>query len=156
MNCRIRLATLTAVIALMSGQELLACGDKFLAAGRGTRYQRPKNARAASILIYADPTSNVPALAGARVQSMLKQQGHRSTTATTFEQLASIVKAGHFDVILAASSVASRIEQLFAGSSDAAVVVAFDSPPKASRVIEAIDRAVERRDDTIRRNRSRS
>ena len=29
---------------------LLACGDKFLVAGRGTRYQRPKNARAASVL----------------------------------------------------------------------------------------------------------
>ena len=38
--------------------ELLACGDKFLVASRGTRYQRAGQAReTASILIYLPPSS---------------------------------------------------------------------------------------------------
>src|SRR5207245_7269 len=51
MNHRIRLAGLVVALALCPGADLLACGDKFLVAGRGTRYQRPKSARAASVLI---------------------------------------------------------------------------------------------------------
>src|SRR5712692_8191315 len=116
MKCRIRLASLMAVVTLLAGADLLACGDKFLVGSRGTRYQRPKNARAASILIYANPSSDIPAALGsAQVQSMLKHQGHRAITVTTFDQLSAILSGGRFDVILAASDVAAKIEQLFAG-----------------------------------------
>ena len=47
------------VIYGITSGELLACGDKFLVGSRGTRYQRPKNARAAMILIYAAPESEL-------------------------------------------------------------------------------------------------
>src|SRR5213594_1378870 len=77
MKYRLRLAGLMAMVVFLAGAELFACGDKFLVAGRGTRYQRPKNARAASILIYANPSSE-------RMQSMLERQGHHAVTVTTF------------------------------------------------------------------------
>ena len=48
MDNRARLVSLVFAVGLFTGADLLACGDKFLVAGRGTRYQRPKNFRAAS------------------------------------------------------------------------------------------------------------
>jgi len=65
------------VVALAVGISAMypvaqACGDKFLIAGRGTRFQRPKNARAASVLIYAGPSSGLPAvLKNVKVESVL-------------------------------------------------------------------------------------
>ena len=49
------------VIYGITSGELLACGDKFLVASRGTRYQRAGQARdTASILIYLPPSSALP------------------------------------------------------------------------------------------------
>src|SRR5688500_7991273 len=99
MSARIRLASLLAIVVMVAGADLLACGDKFLVGSRGTRYQRPKNARIASIVIYADPSSETRSVP-VRVQSMLKSQGHNTATATTLEQLSAILKAGTFDVVV--------------------------------------------------------
>lgn len=157
MKSSIRLAALTVVIALLAGADLFACGDKFLVSSRGTRYQRPKNARAASILIYANPSPDMPAVLGSpRMQSVLEHQGHHAVTVKTFEQLSAVLSSGRFDVVLAASDVAAKIRQLFAGASYAAVVVAVDAAPKAASVLNAIDKAVEQRDQDLRRNRTRS
>src|SRR5437667_7290616 len=103
MKIRIGLVGLVAAVGLWTGADLFACGEKFLVAGRGTRYQRPKNARAASVLIYANPSSGLPtALKNVRVESVLKHEGHRSTTVETLEQLSTILAGGRFDVVLAA------------------------------------------------------
>lgn len=172
MRHRIRLAGLVAAIGLLTGADLLACGDKFLVAGRGTRYQRPKNARAASVLIYANPSSGLPAaLRSVPVESVLKREGHRSTTVETLEQLSAILAGSRFDVILAASSAVGAVEGLLGGGGDAPVVVAFcvkeggqerpdvgkkapcalKAPPKPWSLLEAIDKAVERHDQNARR-----
>jgi len=163
MRERIRLAGLVAAVFLSLGADALACGDKFLVAGRGTRYQRPKNARAANVLIYANPASGLPAaLQNVPVDSLLKREGHRSTTVETLDQLAAILAGGRFDVVLAASTVVSAVEKLLAGAADAPVVVAFcikpsgpqpvaadasapctvKAPPKERSLLEAIDKAV--------------
>ena len=45
-------------IALHAGDALLACGDKFLVAARGTRFQRgPEPGRGYEVLVYAPQTS---------------------------------------------------------------------------------------------------
>jgi hypothetical protein len=147
MTNRIRFAVLVATVGIWMGGDLLACGDKFLVAGRGTRYQRPKNARAASVLIYANPSSGLPAaLKHVKVESVLKHEGHRSTTVETFDQLSAILAGGRFDVVVAASSVAGEVEKLLGGGSDRAVVLALDAPPKEGSLLKAIDKAVEQRD----------
>src|SRR5947208_14171903 len=98
MKTRIRFIALVVAVGVWMGGDLLACGDKFLVAGRGTRYQRPKNARAASVLIYANPSSGLPAaLKKVKVDSVLKHEGHRSTTVETFDQLSAILAGGRFD-----------------------------------------------------------
>jgi hypothetical protein len=168
---RFRWGGVLLVLALSTGTELLACGDKFLVGGRGTRYQRPKNARAASVLLYADPSTGLPtALGKLPVDSVLKQQGHRLTTAESLEQLTALLTSGRFDVILAASTVVRAIEGLLGGKPDAPQVVAFcikgqpavdevpcavKAPPKERSLLEAIDKAVERHDRAARTGTSR-
>jgi len=61
MKRRIGRVALLAAAVLLTGSHLFACGEKYLVAGRGTRYQRPKNFRAASILIYANPSTGLEA-----------------------------------------------------------------------------------------------
>jgi hypothetical protein len=172
MGYRIRWGGVLFVLALSAGPDLLACGDKFLVGGRGTRYQRPKNARAASVLLYANPSSGLPtALGKMPVEAVLKQQGHRLTTAESLEQLATLLAGGRFDVILAASTVVHAVEGLLGGKPDAPQVVAFcikgqpieedvpcavKAPPKERSLLEAIDKAVERHDRTARQAQAQS
>ncbi|HEV8610195.1 MAG TPA: hypothetical protein VGS98_09030 [Thermoanaerobaculia bacterium] len=169
MKRRISLVALVAVVGLWTGMDLLACGDKFLVAGRGTRYQRPKNFRAASVLIYANPSTGLEAaLQKLPVESVLKREGHRFTTVATPEQLSGILASGRFDVVLAASGDATAVEQLLGGRPDAPIVLAFcvkgqeqpvaegaacalKAPPKERRLLDAIDKAVERHDQNSRR-----
>ena len=147
MKYHIRFVVLVAAVGVWMGGDLLACGDKFLVAGRGTRYQRPKNARAASVLIYANPSSGLPAaLKKVKVESVLKHEGHRSTTVETLDQLSTILAGGRFDVVVAASSVAADVEKLLGGDPDRAIVVALDAAPKEGALLKAIDKAVEQHD----------
>lgn len=147
MKYRIRFVVLVATVGVWMGGDLLACGDKFLVTGRGTRFQRPKNARAASVLIYANPASGLPsALKNVSVDSVLKHEGHRSTTVETFDQLSAILAGGRFDVVVAASSVAGDVERLLGAAPDRAVILTLDAPPKEGSLLKAIDKAVEQRD----------
>ena len=163
---------LGAVALLWTGADLLACGDKFLVVGRGTRYQRPKNARAASILIYANPSTGLPAsFKGLPVETVLKREGHRSTTVETPEQLSAILAGGRFDVVLTDSRDAAALEKLIGTGPDAPVIVticdktsgqepkevekavscSLKAPAKAGSLLEAVDKAVERHDLNIRK-----
>ena len=90
---------LAAVAGLGAAADALGCGDKFLVGSRGTRYQRPRNARAASILIYAVPESAFSsALKKVKADSVLKHEGHRSTTVGSLDQLTALLAGGRFDV----------------------------------------------------------
>jgi hypothetical protein len=136
--------------------DMLACGDKFLIAGRGTRYQRPKNARAASVLIYTDPASAVAAiLKKAKVESLLKLEGHRATKVGTLQELSTIVESGRYDVILTANSDSAHVQRLLQASPDAAIVVAVDDLVKNRSLLEAIDKAVLQRDHNLRKTAAR-
>jgi hypothetical protein len=161
MNRHSRVLGLVAAVTLLAGSDLLACGDKFLVAGRGTRYQRPKSARAASVLIYGAPGT----LDKASLDAALKREGHRATVAETPDQLAAILQSARFDVVLAATNVVSAVRE-FLGGPEAPVVVAFcprtpqpadkgipcvKSPTKERTLLEAIDRAVVERDRNARR-----
>ena len=154
MRTRVSVATVVAALGLAMGGDLLACGDKFLSSGRGTRYQRPKNARAASILIYATPDTELPP--DDRMRAAMKHGGHRATTVRTLDQLSAILQGGRFDVVLAASSTAASVQQLLGNAPDAAVVLPLDSSSRERSMLKAIDKAVEQRDRNARKNQSRT
>ena len=153
MNMR-RFGVLVLVLVVGIGADVFACGDKFLVGGRGTRYQRPKNARAASVLIYADPASaTAAAIKKAKVESLLKLEGHRATRVETLDQLSTILSSGRYDVILTADSASAGVQRLLT-SPDAAVVVGIDDLVKSRTLLQAIDKAVLQRDQNLKKARS--
>lgn len=157
MKSRLGMVLIVAAMASGSWVDLLACGEKFLCVGRGTRYQRPPTARAATVLIYAEPSSGLTAvLKNMHAEAVLKQEGHRATFVETPEQLAAILAGGRFDVVLAPAGVAGSVEKLLGASPDHAVLVPIETRPKARSLLEAIDKAVEQRDRNIRKTPSRS
>ena len=176
MSRKIRLAGIVAALGLFPGADLLACGDKFLVAGRGTRYQRPKTARAANVLIYDNAASGLPAaLEKVPVDTLLKREGHSATRVETLDQLAAMVAGGRFDVVLVANTVAAAVQKLIDGTSDAPVMVAFcvkpgseaaraeaqapctvKAPPKERSLLEAIDKAVLTHDRNARKAQART
>ncbi|HET9706255.1 MAG TPA: hypothetical protein VFP85_19575 [Vicinamibacterales bacterium] len=152
MAIRRRLGALVVILAVGMTGDLFACGDKFLVGGRGTRYQRPKNARAASVLIYADPASAVAAsLKKAKVESLLKLEGHKATKVQTLDQLSTVVSSGRFDVILTANSDSASVQRLVAANPDRAVVVGVDDLVKNRTLLQAIDKAVSERDQSLKK-----
>lgn len=153
MKRRMLIAGVVAVVGVFMTGDLLACGDKFLMASRGTRYQRPKSFRAASVLIYAQPTDG---LVSSRLESILKSEGHRYTTVQSFEQLSSILAGGRFDVVLTGGTASPTVQRLVAGAPDGAIVVALDTKPKEGSVLKAIDKAVQQRDQNLKKLQTRS
>ena len=153
MKRRILISGAVAVVGIMMSGDLLACGDKFMMLSRGTRYQRPKNFRAASVLIYADPSAT---LGRSKIESILKSEGHRSTAVQSFEQLSAILAGGRFDVILAAGDTAQSVERLVGTAPDGAIVVALDTKPKDGSILKAVDKAVEKRDQNLKKLQTRS
>ena len=157
MSMRRTFGVLFLVLAIGTPGDLLACGDKFLVSGRGTRYQRPKNARAASVLIYADPASAVAAtLKKAKVESLLKLEGHRATKVQTLAELSTIVSNGRYDVILTANSESASVQRLLQASPDAATVVGVDDLVKNRSLLQAIDKAVSERDQNLKKRQIRT
>jgi|SRR5687768_17554022 len=155
MSLRRSFGALALVLVVGLPGDLLACGDKFLVAGRGTRYQRPKTARAASVLIYADPSSAVAtALKKAKVESLLKLEGHRATKVQTLKELSAVVSNGRYDVILTGNSDSVSVQKMVEGSRDAAIVVAVDDLVKGYSLLQAIDHAVSQRDQNLKKTRT--
>jgi hypothetical protein len=153
MNSRIRLAGLAFLLMIFGTGDLLACGDKFLVGSRGTRYQRPRNARLATVLIYADPSTD--AAITAKVQSMLSRRGHQARVVNTMEQLTASIGGGQFAVVVAASDIVAGVEKMFAGAANAAVVVAFDVTANAATILAAVDNAVAQHSRVQRAGRTR-
>jgi hypothetical protein len=88
--------------ATATGRDLLACGDKFLVVGRGTRFQRASARIPASILVYANPTSNLPkALANLPVDATLRKAGYKPTTVTSSTDLDTALGRGGWDLVVA-------------------------------------------------------
>jgi hypothetical protein len=81
--------------------DLLGCGDKFLIVSRGTRFQRAALRTSASILVFANPESNLPkALANVPIDATLRKAGYKSTIVTTVAELEAALSRGGWDVVL--------------------------------------------------------
>ena len=105
--------------------ELLACGDKFLVASRGTRYQRAGQARhGASILVYMHPTSTIPKAFERVSEDVTKKAGYSVTTVSNANELEQALRQGGWDVLLAdladSPAVRGRVQS---GGPDAPLLV---------------------------------
>ena len=139
------------VLLTFAVPDLLACGDKLLMGRFGTRLDRPKNARAASVLMYANPAM-AATIKKADIEKLLKLESHKTTKVQTFEELSTIVSTGHFDVILTAKGDSANVEKLLQSSPDASAVLAVDDLLKKKHsLLDAIDKAVVQRDKNLKK-----
>jgi hypothetical protein len=133
-----RRAILLAVVAagaLMLGEGAAAgCGDKFVVLGRGARFGRVNASRfPARILIYGAPGSRMPAAEREyRIESTLKQAGHKPAFVQNSGDLEKALGSRKYDLVLAdASDKASLERAVRAASSDATVIPVVYNPTSA-------------------------
>ena len=89
------------VIYGITSGELLACGDKFLVASRGTRYQRAGQAReTASILIYLPASSTLPKAMARVSEDVTRKAGYRLINVSNTSELEQALRQGGWDLLL--------------------------------------------------------
>jgi len=118
---------------LLTGTAAWACGDKLLAFGRGVRFQRAyAAARQANVVIYASGTESGATLKAPKLQTTLKQIGHKLQTVQDAAGLEQALKAGRVDVVLADVTDAAAIaRQLQSATSKPVVLPVLFKPSKA-------------------------
>src|SRR5262245_11386776 len=117
MSDRLHAVGFLLVIGISSSDTLLACGDKFLVTSRGSRLQRAAVAReAASILIYANPASELPkVLAGIPVGATLTKAGYLPTTVATSDELETALSRGGWDLVVVGMADAQAVSKRLRG-----------------------------------------
>lgn len=91
-----------AAVFLQDAGSAQACGDKFVLLGRGVKFQRAYAAiYPASIVIYAQPQRHAAkAIRDPRLQSDLKQAGHRVSLVESEAALARALASEKVDLVL--------------------------------------------------------
>jgi len=156
-----------AVLALVvPPAHLLACGDKFLVAGRGARFRdRTVNREAAAVLLYAPPGSGLNRTVQAQtVEASLRKAGYRPTLVTSETVFDSALHGRAWDVVVVdladgpaivrklRATTAPHVLPVAYGASKAALNEArhqyrrvLDSPTKQRAIVHAVDDVVAER-----------
>jgi hypothetical protein len=151
------------LVLASAGSDLLACGDKFLVASRGTRYQRAAVARRpANILVYTNTASALPkALERADVDATLRKAGYKPTSVSGPTELEQALRQGGWDLVVADLADGMAVSGRLQGASAPMVLpVAYNAtgsaiaqakkdyqrvlkgPVKSQAFLEAIDDAL--------------
>ncbi len=103
--------------------EALACGDKFLVIGRGARRVQ-RSSHPAAILLYLRPGSALPDAARAmKLETTLKQAGHRVETVSEPIRLSEWLGAHRYDIVLTDLEAAAEVPRGLASGWSAPVVM---------------------------------
>src|SRR5512143_1529505 len=133
MRYRVWVMGVVGIAGLFLGNSLLACGDKFLVAGRGARFQR--GGAHATVLIYAPPSSTLNGgLGKPSVDHVLSRAGYRAAVATSAEELNGILKEKGPDVVLVDIADAKAVEKHAAGGSSGPVILPVLNNPSRQEI----------------------
>ena len=115
------------MLAVFSNSGLVrACGDKLLVLGRGVRFQSDIPVQPASILLYLHKGSpSFAVLNDPRLQSILRDAGHKLQSAENVQALQEALKVGKYDIVLADYSDAGSLESMVGSAPSKPVLVPF-------------------------------
>jgi hypothetical protein len=118
------LLLLSAVLAAVVPWAM-ACGDKFLVAGRCVSYQRVLKARhPGNVAILDNPTSKAAAeVRSSKVKDVMEQAGHRVTLVGNVGELETGLGPRSFDVVILDLSDAAQVEQSLRNASAKTIVL---------------------------------
>ena len=106
MRTMIRMLLVLTIPAAVT-EALQACGDKFIRIGREVRFGRYVAIYPASILVYA-PSRSAPSRI-ADLGAILKRAGHAPTIVTSPSEMASALRDGKFELVLAGLDQAAEV-----------------------------------------------
>jgi len=158
-------------VLVACGPDLLACGDKFLVVGRGTRFERPGFVRPpATILLYAPPQSKLSTtLTTLSIENNLRKVGYTPTAVSDRAALDRAIHAAKWDLVVADLSDRDAVRARLQGDAvPAFVAVTYDvtgaalkdarrdhqevvkSPTKCATLLDAIDDVLFERSERAR------
>ena len=155
MKKRLCAVCLVLLIGITSANLLLACGDKFLNSGRGTRYQKaPIKREPHAILIWANPASELPrGLASVPVDETLRKVGYQPTTVTTAAEFDSALNRGGWDLVIVGVADAQAVSKRLQDNAPTLLPVALnpsDSQMKQAKMeYEVVLRAPAKRESFL-------
>jgi len=86
---------------VVCGTGAFACGDKLLVIGRGVRFKHAYAPHQGNLVIYSTGTQSGATLRSTKLQTTLKQAGHKLQTVEGASQLDAVLKSGKVDLVLA-------------------------------------------------------
>ena len=110
-------------LVLLSGAPADPCGDKLLLLGRGIRFQSRHTPRAATVLLYLPASQSGATLTDPKLESALREAGHKLRTAVTRDELTQAIATGHYDVVAADISDATNVSDAIRSSVGAPIVL---------------------------------
>jgi hypothetical protein len=124
--------------AALAARTAAACGDKFVVLGRGVRAENMRrSAHPASILLYSNPASRIPAADKEyRLATTLKQAGHKILVLQDRIQLDEALTSRDFDVVLTDYTDASSVDQTARAASPDTVVIPVLYKPSTAELAE--------------------
>ena len=155
---------LVSIVGFCVGPSLLACGDKFLVAGRGARFQR--GGARAPVVIYAPLSSSLRGGPGTpSIDGVLRRAGYQPTVAASPEELGRILRGGEPGVVVVDVTDAPTVAKYAPAAPSGPIIlpvlnnasrqemtearktwgVALRSPSSGDSLLDAVDEAVELR-----------
>jgi DNA-binding NtrC family response regulator len=129
---RMFIVGLIATLAVAS-VDLGACGDKFLRVGRSARFRRYAAVHPAAILIVKPVHATAAGIE--ELKAMLKQAGHRPVAVDNATEIAGVLAAAPYDLVIADYADASQIgNDLPSASSRPAILPILYKPTKAVEI----------------------
>jgi hypothetical protein len=155
---------LMVVAGFCTAASVLACGDKFLVAGRGARFQR--GAAHPTVLIYAPQASTLRGGPGTpSVDAVLSRAGYHPAVAASAEELGKLLHEGAPGVVLVDIADAPTVAKYASAAPAGPIIlpvlnnasrqdvtaarktygVALKSPASNDALLDAVDEAVDLR-----------
>ena len=107
--------TVAVVGVLLASQSLLACGDKFLGAGRGARFGRVYAAlHPGRILLYSPGDSPIAKLRRSGLDKAIRRAGHQVDAADDRAALYDALRQRPVDVVIVTDADAAEVNRLAA------------------------------------------
>ncbi len=129
---------LVAPISFLTPRPAEACGDKLVSLSRGIRLQRAYSAaRSASILIYSGRSVGANTVKESKLQTSLKQVGHKLKAVEDAAQLDQALSLAKFDVVLVDFSEAATLAERVASLSSRPLVIPVMYRPSKAELAEA-------------------
>ena len=110
-------------LVLLGGAPADSCGDKLLLLGRGIRFQSRHTPRAASVLLYLPASQSGARQTDPKLESALREAGHKLRTAVTREELTQAIAVGHYDVVAADVTDATSVSDAIRSSAGPPIVL---------------------------------